>query len=182
MIGAFVLLALGLLAYVAVAMIERYRNHRLKKRGDSGAQNQVSPWESLRLAIHAIEVPARGHSDDVRWSQFSSDVSLCLRRGVEIRTGKPVAERTTQEIERMLASGDLRLSVISEQEFKTLLLQLDAVRFGGQRISDEQALGLLESLRRAIETLEKDHQYSVSIPSSHKLPLDSKGGVRVFDS
>lgn len=150
--------------------------------------NEPSAWAKLRKVIEAISVPTESDLEQSSkshqyWSEFSSEVSLCLRRGLEIRTGLPFAERTNEEIFRSLASGELKLAVMSDYELRQILTRLDQVRFGGAALNREEANDILKSLKNWCQRLEQEGVFEQSIPSSlqNEKHLDSKaGGANVF--
>lgn len=191
---AGVVMLTALVVSLVMSLIIKWRQTTLKasKAVDLGCNPSL--WAELRKAIAGIVIPSQSSTEsgsddetaalDKEWNQFSSEVSLCLRRGLELRTGAPLAESTTEEILSMLAKGRLRLVVVSDRELRDTLEQLDRIRFGGMRVSRAEAAGILESLKRWCDKLEEDDRQR--IPSSNedanRLTVDEKGGLRVFDT
>jgi hypothetical protein len=166
-------------------------------------QNKVTPsgwtadptaWERLLETIAAIELPKSSeiheHNEQRqrRWNQFCSDVSICLRRALEIKTGQPFGERTTEEIRQWALRGlDLK-GVMADMEFLEFLDLMDRVRFGGKTLTEAEAEGTLARLRDWVRRLEQDSSGSHA-PAAHaesssavRLDRDERGGLRVFDT
>lgn len=181
MVAGTILAAAILAAVIAALVLKVLRKKEVKVSFDAPAGNRIL-WEELRQFIARIKIPTDREKESLAWENFASDVSLCLRRGVELRTASPVAERTTQEIEQMLQSGNLKLPMISEPEFKSILARLDAVRFGGVSLSEDEAKQLLTSLKDWTKALESDQVNSQLLEAQLPVTTDDKGGFRVFDA
>ncbi len=180
---ATVILLVALLTAGSVSLWLRYRRRKTSPALVSDVQDADRLWIELKNAVNGMRTPSASElSTSTIVNQFTSDVSLLARRGVEIRTGSPIAERTTQEIEMMLKSGALRLPVVSEQEFRTILETLDSVRFAGQPITSQEAEFMLESLKTWIDALAADQMRADGQAHLTSLPVDDKGGIRVFDT
>ena len=150
-----------------------------------------SDWQRLLEAIAAIKIPqtAMQHGDDAevmqqRWNEFSSEISVCLRRALELKTGQPFGERTTEEIRQWVQQGlDLK-GVMEDRECLAFLEAMDRVRFGGGILTEAEAQTTLERLRDWVRRLELGSDSTVidSTASIGKLTTDAKGGLRVFDT
>ena len=183
--GAVVLLAAALVT-AGVLFFMRWRKERQRMKDQVGLiPIDPTAWARLRDSIAKIAVPDEFPEGSVsnpiltkEWNQFSSEVSLCLRRGLEIRSGLPLAESTTEEILALLATKRLKLTVLSDIELRLTLQRLDAIRFGGARISKTNADERLDALRHWCERLETattESQPAASI-------VNQKGELRVFDA
>jgi hypothetical protein len=184
-----ILVMAGVVLFVA-AMISafvfiwaKYKS-RLKSKALLGNFADVPGlWAELRRSVAMIKVPSDAPSTGQKeWNQFTSDVSLHLRRAIELRTHIPVAESTTEEILRMLSSGALKPRVISEHDLKSTLSRLDAVRFGGVSMTPEEAESVLATLHQWLQRLEADQNAEVAVSVANTPVIDEKGGVRVFDT
>lgn len=183
--GAVVLLAAALVT-AGVLFFMRWRKERQRMKDQIGLiPIDPTAWARLRDSIAKIAVPDEFPEGSVsnpiltkEWNQFSSEVSLCLRRGLEIRSGLPLAESTTEEIMALLATKRLKLMVLSDVELRLTLQRLDAIRFGGARISKTDAAEILDDLRHWCERLETetvDSQAAANV-------VNQKGELRVFDT
>jgi hypothetical protein len=184
-----VLVAAGMVLLVAASVSAlvfawtKYKSRAKSKTLMGDFANVPGLWAELHRSIGTIQVPRDDQARDQKsWNQFTSDMSLHLRRGVELRTQVPVAERTTEEILHLLAVGSLKIPVISEQEIKSTLRRLDAVRFGGEVMTSSDAESLLTSLRVWLERLEADQKSEIVQIVTAPPSIDEKGGVRVFDN
>ena len=183
--GAVVLLAAALVT-AGVLFFMRWRKERQRMKDQIGLiPIDPTAWTRLRDSIAKIAVPDEFPEGSVsnpiltkEWNQFSSEVSLCLRRGLEIRSGLPLAESTTEEILALLATKRLKLMVLSDIELRLTLQRLDAIRFGGERISNTNAAEILDALRHWCERLEKETTESQPAASI----VNQKGELRVFDA
>lgn len=188
--GTILLIAFIVTALMMIVSWWRERARRKSVAGEIFYNPNV--WAELRKTIDRIVVPSgqisdssSGSSTEVsqeQWNQFSSEVSLCLRRGLEIRTGLPLAESTTEEIMSMLTRGRFHLVVLSDHELRVTLVRLDRIRFGGVPMKHDEAAEILRSLKSWCEKLEADDK--MRVPGSHEnaVSVDSKGGLRVFNS
>jgi hypothetical protein len=78
----------------------------------------------------------------------------------------------------LLATKRLKLMVLSDVELRLTLQRLDAIRFGGARISKTDAAEILDALKHWSERLETD-----TAESQRTSPLiNQKGELRVFDT
>jgi len=164
----------------------RWRKERQRMKAQAGLI-AVDPtaWVRLRDSIAKIAVPEEFLEGSVsnpvltkEWNQFSSDVSLCLRRGLEIRSGLPLAESTTEEILSLLATKRLKLVVLSDYELRLTLQRLDAIRFGGARIRKIDAAEILDAMKHWCDRLENETIDSQATSTV----VDQKGELRVFDT
>lgn len=153
LVGACVVLLVALLAAIIMFLIDWQRRRRMRKAAAGALIVDPTAWARLRSSIGRIKVPgldpaympfaggdefALQTHEGLQWNHFSSEVSLCLRRAIELRTGMPLAESTTEEILALLAKREHRLEVLTEEELQKILGRLDRVRFGGYRISQEE--------------------------------------------
>jgi len=183
--GAVVLLAAALVT-AGVLFFMRWRKERQRMKDQLGLiPIDLTAWARLRDSIAKIAVPDEFPEGSVsnpvltkEWNQFSSEVSLCLRRGLEIRSGLPLAESTTEEIMALLATKRLNLVVLSDIELRLTLQRLDAIRFGGARINKTDAAEILDALRHWCERLEVET--TASQPNASD--VNQKGELRVFDT
>ena len=183
--GAIVLFVAALVT-AGILFFMRWRKERQRMKAQTGLI-AVDPtaWVRLRDSIAKIgvpdEFPEGSASNPIltkEWNQFSSDVSLCLRRGLEIRSGLPLAESTTEEILSLLATKRLKLVVLTDYELRLTLQRLDAIRFGGARISKTDAAEILDALKHWCDRLENETIDSQAIATV----VDQKGELRVFDT
>lgn len=189
------ILATALLVTAGLSVWSWWRR-RKQKSAISPWGSDPSAWERLLEAVEGIKVPeVIGDSKELtatsrqEWNHFTSEVSLCLRRALEIKTGKPFVERTTDEIKQWARQGlDLR-GVMDDREFLVFLDSLDRVRFGGDVLSEIEARAMLQSLRAWIARLEHGADLrntetgeELKVAAPVKLETDAKGGLRVFDT
>lgn len=182
---ASVLLLAALTGALIMWVLAWWRLRARRKAREGLPLYNPSLWAELRAVISQIVIPGANDLNEPsqeEWNQFTSDVSLCLRRGLEIRTGYPLAESTTEEIMGMLVNGSIRLVVVSDHELRSTLQRLDEIRFGGRTLGRIEAAEILDSLKRWCDKLEVDDQQKT--PSSHGFApqVDEKGGLRVFNS
>ncbi len=154
-VGVFVLLCVALIIVL---------NQFLKKIKDSGRRTgsttgvpALIEGPGLLNQIDQVALPLESHSTEndrlADWARFSSALSVILRRAVELRTGLPVAERTTQEIYSLLEIGDKSLSREFKDEIFDLLLGLDEITFAGRISSINHASVLLAKVRAFVKIL-----------------------------
>jgi len=147
----------------------------LKKSKNGGrsvdAGQRTTNWARLKDEIQKLEMSSGSAVE------FTSGVSLCLRRAIEIKTGLPVAERTSEEIIRILK--DEIVHGLSKDDVMPLLLRLDAVRFAGVEMERGEDHILLEQLNRAVNKLEEATQSTAIQPVGVAEPLHKK--VQIFD-
>jgi hypothetical protein len=116
----------------------------------------LSDWQKITQAIDQIQVSSVESETGGGAVSFAGEVSLLLRRALELKTGRPFAERTTEEIKQWAASG-LELSPgADDSEFLGFLERLDAARFAGRSMSTSDASKILDDLRAWVRALEGD--------------------------
>ena len=152
------LLLLAAILFFAVVQILDWRHRRRALRSNSLAWTaSPSDWARLRAVVDAIELPKESSEESVRaklWNEFTSSVSICLRRGFELRTGLPLAESTTQEIKILLSRPGIHLDAMPRGEFEELLRRLDEIRFGSAIGTADEAESIMKTLRTCIDRLE----------------------------
>jgi hypothetical protein len=174
---ASILVLSGVILLVAVAvsfgfwLVRLWRARFSNKVGSDGAVDQVTEWAKLKVDIEKIQEPS-GPS-----VEFASDVSLCLRRAIEIKTDLPLAERTTDEI-----LGILNKEVIqglSKEDVMGLLLRLDEVRFAEASLESGEARAIIEQLKSSVIKLEEAGHSAVTANLNGRSQLNEKG--QIFD-
>ena len=152
------LLLLAAIMFFAVVQFLDWRHRRRVLRSNSLAWTaSPSDWARLRAVVDAIELPKESSEESVRakvWNEFTSCVSICLRRGFELRTGLPLAESTTQEIKILLSKPGIHLDAMPRAEFEELLRRLDEIRFGSAIGTADEAESMIRTLRTCIDRLE----------------------------
>jgi hypothetical protein len=200
LIGACIILLAALLAAIIMFVIDWQRRRRMRNAAGSLLVADPTAWARLRDAIRLIKVPGfdsqianvdgfSGHESTepsaggVEWNHFTSEVSLCLRRALEIRTGMPLAESTTEEILALLSKRQAHLEVLTGAELQKILGRLDRVRFGGDSISQEEGSKFLKDLVDWCDRLESSvpRQEVEEKPIVVVAPTNEKGGLHVFD-
>ncbi len=171
LVGACVILLVALFAAMVMFLMDWQRRRRMKMGNESSKVLDPTAWARLRASISLIRVPGLdlGNSEEnLEWNHFSSEVSLCLRRALELRIGLPLAESTTEEILALLSKRQVQLEVLTEQELQQILGRMDRVRFGGHRINCDEGAKILSDL------VDWCHRLEQGVPSE-------KGELRVFD-
>jgi hypothetical protein len=208
LVGASAVLLVAMFAALVMFVIDWQRRRRLRKAAVSLLLVDPTAWARLRESISQIRVPeidsvdfaagGTGHSyslatgepsdaagishlseGDRLWNHFSSEVSLCLRRGLELRTGLPLAESTTEEVVALLSKRQLQLEFLSDTELREILKRLDRIRFGGFKITKSEGENILKDLVGWCDRLE--NVSSVGSSSSSNTVTNDKGELRVFD-
>lgn len=160
-IAMLVLMAAATSVFI-MYLIKKRREKSTLGRAPYTANPQA--WEVLKTQISQIRLPADNYeSEESRrkaWTDFSSAVSLCVRRAFEIRDGLPLAEQTTQEILVFLSAvrGEDLLTTYSGLE--SLLRRLDEITFAGAMGGISESEAILEDLNRIISRLEQKVAYS----------------------
>jgi hypothetical protein len=215
--AGFVLMVAGAIlvtALLVVAGLSLWSWWRRRAQKPIGSAMSIDPtaWERLLEAVAAIEIPdMSGDASEMTtqmrhdWNQFSGEVSVCLRRALELKTGKPFLERTTDEIKQWARQGLDLSGVIEDREFLDFLDTMDRVRFGGGLLTQDEARETLQRLREWISRLEKGSMSGHAAidqkavqetvhetvhqtvqqklpPEPVRLETDAKGGLRVFDT
>jgi hypothetical protein len=174
---ASILVLSGVILLVAVALsfgfwlVRLWRARFTNKVGSNGTSDQVTEWAKLKGDIEKIQEPSGASVE------FASDVSLCLRRAIEIKTDLPLAERTTDEI-----LGILNQEVIqglSKEDVMGLLLRLDEVRFAEASLASGEAGYIIEQLKSSVIKLEEASHSTVTANMNGSGPLNEKG--QIFD-
>ena len=174
---ASILMLSGVILLVAVALsfgfwlVRLWRARFSNKVISDGIVDQVTDWARLKGDIQKIQEPSGASVE------FASDVSLCLRRAIEIKTDLPLAERTTDEI-----LGILNKEVIqglSKEDVMGLLLRLDEVRFAEASLASGEARAIIEQLKRSVIKLEEASHSAVTANMNGRSPLNEKG--QIFD-
>ena len=176
LVGACVVLLVALLAAIIMFLVDWQRRRRMRMATSGALSIDPTAWARLRSSISGIKVPgldpahlpvaggdelAMETHESLEWNHFSSEVSLCLRRAIELRTGMPLAESTTEEILALLAKRGHQLEVLTKEELQQILGRLDRVRFGGQKISQEEGSKILKNLVGWCDRLEHATQAGV---------------------
>lgn len=193
LVGACVVLLVALFAAMVMFLIDWQRRRRMKRGNETSKVLDPTAWARLRASISLIRVPELEPADSMNqteesleWNHFSSEVSLCLRRALEIRTGWPLAESTTEEILALLSKRQVQLEVLTELELQQILGRMDRVRFGGHRISCDEGSKILSDLVDWCHRLEQGVPSVTNVAIDQKKPaipgpIIEKGELRVFD-
>lgn len=159
------LIAVGLLCLALLTAGIIYLLHwlRRKKRDVVRPANHLftSKWTHLRESIGLIKLPIdSGKPDEVllSWQVFTSEISLNLRRVIELKTGLPLAERTNQEIFNLLKTNRLDLIEFTGHELMEVLTRLDEIRFAGATSNTSEAQALLNKLKDLVSSFEQTYR------------------------
>jgi hypothetical protein len=168
--AAMILLVVVILSSLLLKMIQWWRRRAKVEVRVANSDAQLRAWQLLKSEIEMIQIK-QGEE-----TEFANQVSLCLRRGVEIQTSLPLPERTNQEIKKILLDRAAHLPV--GDEILTLLGRLDEVRFAGSQLEHEEALKLLKMLKGIVFKLEAEGARRVHKTEVGKdLPRKNEGQI-----
>lgn len=158
------LLAVGVLclAMLTAGIIHLLHLRRREKSNIVGLDDNpvTSKWTLLKSSIGLIQLPIdTGNANEIilSWRFFASEISLNLRRVVELKTGLPLAERTNQEIFYLLKTNRLDLMEFTGHELMQVLNRLDEIRFAGATGDATEAQALLDRLKRLVSNFEQKY-------------------------
>ena len=158
-----ILVLMGLTTYWIISLWKVKRRSNDKR---TVSHDQVTEWARLKIEIQKIQEPVGDHLD------FASRVSLCLRRAIELKTNLPLAERTSEEILRILNKEIVH--DLSKDDVMRMLWRLDEVRFADSQLQTGEARNLIDQLKNMVENLDKTRPSSALQASAGDPPVNMK--------
>lgn len=142
------------------------------------------PWHVLERDV------SLWHLDSLSCEQAASAISMAVRRLIELCTGFPCVDWTSDEFERYRA-GLPPIEGVSYDEVALLLAELDVVRYGARPVDTEAQMHWHQLFQKYWQ-LGRAHQQRLAgseVKSSVEVVASpspssqgsSRGGLRVFD-